>query len=103
MCASISVFCEYEVKLNSTLACDENDVMAIRNWLSLSGKYDIRLVINVLSADISMLEDRSNTKAISTALRRQIPGAANINITLFKTDKKITFLSEQFQNLTAKS
>ena len=94
MCASISVFCEYEVKLNSTLACDENDVMAIRNWLSLSGKYDIRLVINVLSADISMLEDRSNTKVISTALRRQIPGAANINITLFKTDKKITFLSK---------
>jgi hypothetical protein len=45
-------------------------------------------VINVLSADISMLEDRSNTKAISTALRRQSPGAANINFKSFKTDKK---------------
>jgi hypothetical protein len=60
-------------------------------------------VINVLSADISMLEDRSNTKAISTALRRQSPGAANINFKSFKTDKKITYLSKQVQNLTAKS
>jgi hypothetical protein len=60
-------------------------------------------VINVLSADISMLEDRSNTKAISTALRRQSPGAANKNFTSFKTDKTIIYLSKQFQNLTAKS
>ena len=35
-----------------------------------------------------MLEDRSNTKAISTALRRQSPGAANINFKSFKTDNK---------------
>jgi hypothetical protein len=46
------------------------------------------MAISVLSADISMFEDRSITKAISTALRKQSPGAADINIKSFKTDKK---------------
>jgi hypothetical protein len=48
-----------------------------------------------------MLEDRSNTKAISTALSKQSPGAAKINFKSFKTDKaKVEFYFNSYSQKT---
>jgi hypothetical protein len=62
---------------------------------SFSSKAKVEFYFNSYSQKTEMLAQ--------TALRRQSPGAANINFKSFKTDKKITYLSKQVQNLTTKS